>query len=576
MKPNSLFLRLFLVCVFLVLILTGLTLLFSVISIQKHYISVQADGLERMGEFLVSLLPEKDPENLISSVAQKSGVRITLIRKDGTVVADSEKNPSKMDNHAHRPEVLLAVNTGSGRAVRFSDTLNISMLYVALLRTMDKDDPQILRISLPLSDVQVLIRQIMQRIFISTGILSLLVILISWIISKRLSRPVQDLAYAAQKVAEGDFNAYVFYSGKGQTAQLVENFNVLVSNLKTRFDDMQKINEELRVLIDSLEEGILVCNFEGAVRLMNKSFTGVCPVPPSSGSYYWDLIDDPGFSQQFEKIRNQKGKEKIEIRINNRIFLVKSVSVVLTKEIISVFHDITEVSRLEQVKRDFVQNVSHELRTPLTAVKGFVETLGDETDETKRLHYQNIILRHANRLISIVNDLRILSNLEQKNILPVLRTMDLRDVLNDVYVLFTQQAKKRGLDFKCTLPSEALKLTGDPDKLHEVFINLIDNAFKYTESGAINLIAEQIDGMIRVKIRDTGIGIPQEYQDRIFERFFVVDQSRSRERGGTGLGLSIVKHIVLLHSGKIYVQSEPGNGTEIILEFPVQQASGKV
>ena len=235
----------------------------------------------------------------------------------------------------------------------------------------------------------------------------------------------------------------------------------------------------------------------------------------------------------------------------------------------ATLYDITTIKNLEKTKKDFVSNVSHELRTPLTAIKGFVETLQDTNSDDKNKHYLNIISRHTDRVIRIVNDLLLLSKLEGAPGNLELEKVNLKNLIENILKIFEQSLKEKKLALKFNASNSLPIINADPFKLEQVFINLIDNAIKYTERGEIAISLNSYNETVTIEIQDTGICIPQEHLSRIFERFYVVDSSRSRKLGGTGLGLSIVKHIVLLHNGKIDVKNIPGVGTNFVVSLPV-------
>ncbi|MCX5810579.1 MAG: ATP-binding protein, partial [Proteobacteria bacterium] len=236
-------------------------------------------------------------------------------------------------------------------------------------------------------------------------------------------------------------------------------------------------------------------------------------------------------------------------------------------ETIVLLHDITDFKNLERMKKEFIANISHELRTPLTAIKGFVETLEDEED-VKNKRYLEIIKRHADRLIHIVGDLLLLSENEEKGAELELEEVSLKNIIENVLKIFENRAKEKNININVTIQDTLPFIQADPFKLEQMFINLIDNAIKYTEEGEITISITENNGLIVINVRDTGIGISNEYLPRIFERFYVVDKSRSKRLGGTGLGLSIVKHIVNLHGGTIDVESTPGKGTQFIITLP--------
>jgi len=243
----------------------------------------------------------------------------------------------------------------------------------------------------------------------------------------------------------------------------------------------------------------------------------------------------------------------------------------MKNEVIILLHDISELNKLETIKKDFVINVSHELRTPLTAMKGFSETLLDELkdDETKR--YAEIINRHTNRLIRIVNDLLLLSELEQTNNNILFEKIKISEIINNVYNLFLQKSNDKNIEMDKSIENPERIIEIDTFRFEQLLVNLIDNAFKYTDSGKISIISKEFNNNQVFCIQDTGVGIPDGDKDRIFERFYTVDKSRSRRVGGTGLGLSIVKHIVLLHKGKIEIESELNKGTKFIITIPFTQ-----
>jgi two-component system phosphate regulon sensor histidine kinase PhoR len=237
------------------------------------------------------------------------------------------------------------------------------------------------------------------------------------------------------------------------------------------------------------------------------------------------------------------------------------------EEIVSIFHDITEIKDIEKIKKDFVINVSHELRTPLTAIKGYAETLRKEVDTSPGKKYLEIVERNTNRLINIVNDLLLLSSLEEKAVLE-LEDIDLRGFLENVIRIFDQRLKDKQLSLVIDVKENLPPIKADLFKLEQMLVNLLDNAVKYTDRGEITVSVDVHDKRVRIQVRDTGIGIPKDDIPRIFERFYVVDKSRSRKSGGTGLGLSIVKHIVLLHNGTIGIESALGKGTSVTVTLP--------
>ncbi len=267
-------------------------------------------------------------------------------------------------------------------------------------------------------------------------------------------------------------------------------------------------------------------------------------------------------------MRDERKNLSHEITVNEMVFLCSASFLKTDGGIVVVFHDISEIKRLEKIKSDFVLNVSHELRTPLTSIKGYADTIDEGSLSEENRHYLTIIRRNTERLINIVGDLLTLSKLEEREFALSLEPVALPFLIERVLKLFEDQARSKGFSLKMEAPEDLPPVLGDPFKLEQVFINLLDNAMKYTDAGGIAITVALSGDEVIAKVSDTGTGIPQEHIPRIFERFYVVDKSRSKKMGGTGLGLSIVKHIVLLHNGTVRVESAAGKGSAFIVSLP--------
>jgi two-component system phosphate regulon sensor histidine kinase PhoR len=286
------------------------------------------------------------------------------------------------------------------------------------------------------------------------------------------------------------------------------------------------------------------------------------------GKFYWELLKDKNVNKLIKRILETGERNSIEIQRMNEYFICTANKLDNNNEILVLFYDITEIKKLENVKKDFLVNVSHELRTPLTVIKGYLETIDENIDDNNK-KYVSIIQNHTNRLINIVSDLLAISSLEGKSINMEVTDINIESLLHSTKFSFEQRLKEKGLSLSINIDPTIESFKGDEFKMEQVFINLIDNAIKYTESGGIvvNVINQQ--SHIKFEFIDSGIGIPEGDLDRIFERLYTVDKSRSRQMAGTGLGLSIVKHIVMLHNGKITVESELNKGSKFTLLLPV-------
>ena len=569
---RSIFFKIFSMFCLIILLLSILIFIFSFRTIRTHYINTLSLDLKNLAYTLklkvLPIIEEKDfgrLDSLTKEIGKNIKTRITIIAPSGKVLADSEKDPRFMENHNNRPEVKQAKKEGFGKSLRFSTTVKEEMLYVAIPIKSKGKFLGILRVSLFLKDINKLLNSLKLKIFGVVIFITFLSLLGATFFSKNLSRPLKELVLASKRLANGDFSAKVSFKRNDEIGILADSFNEMSKELKRLFVDLTLKQEELNSIVSSLEEGLLVLDKNGRIILYNESFKRIVKTNPE-GKFWWEVMRNPEIAQLIEKAKRGKRISSEEIELNEKVFLTSFVFIPSKEELIVVLHDITEFKKLEKIKKDFVVNVSHELRTPLTAIKGYVETLEEEVEGDAK-HYLEIIKKHTERLINIVGDLLLLSELEEKGLTQIKKEVNLEEIAKDVFKIFEQKAKEKGLELNLICEGTPV-IKGDPFKLEQMFINLIDNAIKYTEKGNVTVSLKQSYKKVVVKIKDTGIGIPREHLDRIFERFYVVDKSRSKKLGGTGLGLSIVKHIVLLHNGKIDVKSSPGKGTEFIITFP--------
>lgn len=418
------------------------------------------------------------------------------------------------------------------------------------------------------NDIGTLIGEIEKNLINITISVIAISFLISLIFYRGLLNPIKKLNSAISRLASGDFNTKIYLNNSGELQRLARNFNNMAEQINILFNELSTQKEELNSIILSIQEGLLVLNNEGKIILSNKSFMDFMQKDSIEGRFYWEIIREQKFDELIKKVMNERKDLSSEIKINDRIFLCSANFLLSKEEIVLTLHDITDIKDLERIKRDFVANLSHELRTPLTSIKGFAETIEESIDENNK-PYLEIIKRNTERLINIVRDLLLLSEMEKEGKLLDIERLDLKSLTVNVMKIFEQQAKDKNLDLKLITENESLIIEGDAFKIEQMLINLIENAIKYTEEGEVNVSLKQKSEHAIIEVQDTGIGIPESHIPRIFERFYVVDKSRSKKFGGTGLGLSIVKHIVMLHNGKIEVESIYGSGTKFTIILPI-------
>ena len=571
---NSLFSKVFSGYLVIICILLLFVPLISFKLIRTYYVNTLTENLKNIAittsPQIVSFLENrrfKELDSFLKNLTDRINARITVIDKEGAVLADTEKDPATMENHKIRPEVIDALSAGVGKSMRFSVTLEEEMLYVALPIEQNSKVLGVVRMSIPLKQINSLLKDLQMRIIIAIVIITLLSIGIAFLLSKGLSKPVSTLVRAAKNLAKGDFHTRVYLQAGGELKELETSFNEMAGKMEGLFGSLSRRNEELDTIVSSIQEILLVLDKDGRIKLTNESFKKALDNEEVQDKFYWEVMRCPDFSELIKKVMEERKNHIQEIEFRDKNYLCSVTFLSSKEEMVAVLYDITELKNLEQMKKDFVANMSHELRTPLTAIKGFVETL-EEEEEIKNTQYLEIIKRHTDRLMNIVNDLLVLSELEQTGSALVIENVNLVSLAENILKVFEQVAKEKGIQLKLSAGEGLKTIQADPFKLEQMFINLLDNAIKYTEKGEASISLRQEDSKSIIEIQDTGIGIPGSHLPRIFERFYVVDKSRSKKLGGTGLGLSIVKHIVLLHGGTIDIESFLGMGTKFTITLP--------
>ena len=547
--------------------------------IKRHYISIIEINLKHQAalteEFVEGLLPyekTREIDELAKRIGKQTDTRITVIAPNGKILGDSKEDPTKMENHLGRPEVEQAMRVGIGKSIRYSTTLKEEMLYIALPVKEDGRTIGVIRTSLPLGQIRALVWGVNSKIIYFAFILTIFAFILSLISIKAATKPIKEMALAAKKIAKGNFNVRISTKAKDEIGELSSALNQMAQEIKRLFTALGMEKEELQKTLSTMVEGVVVLDSQKRVVLANKSFKNMCGLPWESiiGKAYWEILRNIEFKELVDKVFKTNRPETSEIQHQNKVYLGNGTPFSKTKEkrIVIVLHNITKIKQLEKVKADFVANVSHELRTPLTAIKGFVETLEEEASE-KEQRFLKIIRKHTDRLINLISDLLLLSKLEDREKRIEIEEVDLKKLIFNVSKIFEEKIKEKNLKLELIAPQNLSLVKVDSFLMEQLFINLIDNAVKYTKEGKIKIEIIPINHRVKIKVCDTGIGIPKEHLSRIFERFYVVDKTRSRELGGTGLGLSIVKHIVLLHNGEISVDSQVGKGTTFTILLPV-------
>ncbi len=521
-----------------------------------------------IGDIVTLFIQKGDRSGLwkeLKKISKSEQLRLTLIDQKGKVVFDTAKDPATMENHAARAEVFAALQGELGFAHHFSATLRQDMMYAAVPLRSEQLNEGVLRTSIFVADIHQLMAPLYRQIFIWSLVFLAAAIFLAAFLAHKFYLPLQEIPEAAVRIAAGDFSANIIAGDSYESQKLADGFNYMSKKLQGLINDLKQQKEELSIIIESIQEGLLVIDGKGIIGLTNGSFKKIFKLSDPHGKYYWDVLREPELGERIKNVQTSNKPQSGELLIGERIYLVSSAFLAGGKGLALFFKDVTELKQLEKVKKDFVVNASHELRTPLTAIKGFVETLEEELSGEQK-YYLEIIKKHTERLINIVQDIMLLAELEERSSVLKLEKTDIKKMLKDIFNIFEEKFKAKKLSF--VINGEDILLTVDPFRMQQVFINLLDNAYKYTEQGGVNVNIVKEKDTVVIMVQDTGIGIPKSDLGRIFERFYVVDKSRTRTVGGTGLGLSIVKHIILLHGGTIEVESSPLLGTKFIIKLP--------
>ena len=522
-----------------------------------------------------------DLDGIADKVGQDLDLRVTIIGLDGTVYGDSELEGEalrKVENHLYRPEVQQAIKSGIGESRRFSTTIKEDFLYMASVFNK-KDTKGIIRLSIPLSEIEQLLNRLSHTLGFSFLAAFILSVLVSYLASYFISRPIKEISWASHDIAGGNYSKKIFLQSNDEIGDLASAFNYMSDQVKARIEEVSESKSRLEAVFLSMFEGVIVVDVSGSILLMNEAIKN-----------FLRIEEHPLGRKPIEVIRNLQIQEIVDntLRSNNNL-ISQEISTLLPEEkvllvhatpikkerniegAVLVFHDVTDLRRLEKIRQDFVANVSHELRTPISSIKGYAETLleGALKDKENANDFLKIILSDSNRLAALIDDLLNLSKIESGKLAMETKPYKLLPIAEKVVSSLKGQIENKSITIKMNIPRDIPDILADETRIKQVFLNLIDNAIKYNRpNGEISIKAHETNGFVKVDITDTGIGIPNKDLPRIFERFYRVDKARSRELGGTGLGLSIVKHIVQSHNGEVSVQSAEGQGSTFSFTIP--------
>ena len=558
---------------------------------KKFYLDQTAAELKSRAHLVLpqirNLIAEKnysEVNRVVNIQAKNANTRITIVLPTGEVIGDSEKNPATMDGHAGRAEISRALGGRTGTATHYSKTLKKNMMYVTIPIILDNLVVGVVRTSIPVSDIDKKLGDIRLRIILAGLIISVLIAGISLFISRRISRPIEEMEKGAQLFAEGNLQHTLAIPDSAELAGLAEAMNDMAAELDWKVKTAFAQRNEIRTILGSMVEGVLALDPDDRIINMNQAAADILdtPLPEEEHRSLQEIIRNAAFEQLIRDSRSTNEPTTGDIVYNKRSEKTLHVQCAPLKDAgetrigtLLVINDVTKLRRLENMRRDFAANVSHEIRTPLTAIKGFVETLKqhaiDDPDEQNR--FLDIIDRHVTRLTTIIEDLMKLSVIEQDSMQKEvdLKNVKLIDVLQTVVDNYRSQAENQKITIRVECDPET-EICADPSLLEQAASNLLDNALKYSKSGGeVTLSTEISDFEVIIHFKDHGIGIMKKHLPRLFERFYRVDKARSRRLGGTGLGLAIVKHIARTHGGHVSVESTAGKGSTFSIHLPLTE-----
>ena len=550
----------------------------NVVNNVKHQLALSKELLESLQKNKTA----PDLQDTAVKIGTALGLRATIIAPDGRVLGDTDlirEQLATVENHANRPEVKEALAKGLGISTRFSYTIHKYMLYMAVPFGTGTNKG-ILRLSVPLHDIELLEGKM--RGVVGAGVLGILLLSLGLaiFISVFISRPLSEMSSIARAMAQGDFTRKASIRSKDEIGDLARALNAMSDDIKDKIGKINSEKAKLDLVLSSMFEGVIVTDAQEKIILMNPSLRKLFLIDSNpEGRTPLEVIRNSAVNELVEKIIT--GKQHLatkEIVVNTpqeKILKCNGVPIMSNNRLegtILVFHDITELRRLEKVRQDFVANVSHELRTPISSIKGYAETLleGALEDKDNAKEFVSIIYHDSNRLASLINDLLDLSKIESGKLKMSFAALDPAAPIKKAVTVIDNQAKAKSIALKIDIPQDVPKINADETRFSQVMINLLDNAIKYSsEGGAVTITAKVVENALQIDVSDTGIGISEMDLPRIFERFYRVDKARSRELGGTGLGLSIVKHIVQTHGGQVWVKSELGLGSTFSFTIPL-------
>ena len=552
-----------------------------------HSLAVRSEFLAEIAKFSLGEAPTyknngliQDPrrnplQQMVVKLGNNTESRLTVITNDGTVVADSKELPQNMDNHSQRPEIIKARAQGSATTLRFSQTLQQRMIYRAQQVMENQQTIGFVRASLPLTTIDKKLAQLRLIVLFGAAVAAAAALMLGFYFAKRFSDPLTKMTEVAEAISQGDYEKRITVKHNDEIGQLADAFNRMAQSSAQRMAEITTDHNRLTMIFTGMVEGVIGVDQHQRIIHINQAAANLLALSMTTclNKPIWEQVRIQAINSALEQAMTSQNVVKTRYRRPSESddLVVDIYAAVLNNNTeqpmgaVIVLHDISEIDRLERIRRDFVANASHELKTPITAIRGLAETIIDDTDMEAVIRNSFIekINTQSQRLSLIVTDLMTLSRLESDQSDPEFQRFDLAELVRRSVLGVKTACQEKQLTLELELcPKDKIVMSGDIQAISQLIDNLVGNAIKYTPSGGvIGVFLSRDQANAQLVVKDSGIGISPQYQQRIFERFYRVDKARSRELGGTGLGLSIVKNIAEQHGGSVSLKSHPGSGS---------------
>ncbi len=524
-------------------------------------------------------------ETLLRELATTVDHRITVIDKDGVVVADSWENPATMENHRQRPEVADALTAGQGSAIRHSSTVGENFLYIAIPMRDGAETTGVIRVAATMAHVEAGFNRIRTVMLFAFFVTSVLAVLLSFRLARRYTAPLEAITNVARQMGQGQLDRRVHVRTGDEIEVLGHTLNNLAASLGDKINEIVAEKRKLELILENMDNAVILLDRFGKVTDVNRQAAAMFGITPAMlGQHNIQVIGHSALEQAVRQTVTEGRSRHIDLKTNlagvKRVFQVFLAPTFSPEDepagVLCVFHDITALKEVEERQAEFVANASHELGTPLTAIKGFAETLldGALADPALSVKFVTIIQEEADRMHRLVKELMQLARLSSEEIRRQvkLEPTAVAEVAATVVSQLYPQWHAKELDVRLAAGEGRVLARANADWLTQVLVNLLDNSIKFTPPGGrITVSCSQEAGNAVITVEDTGSGIPAAELPFIFDRFYRVDRARVREGGGSGLGLSIVKFIVETLGGTIAVKSKAGEGTTFTITLPLAE-----